>query len=63
MEINSKQELAGYRVLCVQGLYIDKLGEMYMRDVAMVTQRKARDKGVSMISSSTASVAAKRDSV
>lgn len=41
MEINSKQELADYRLLCVLCICIDKLGEMYTRDAAMETQAEA----------------------
>lgn len=40
MEINPKQELTDYRLLCVLCLGIDKLGEMYMRDVAIETERR-----------------------
>lgn len=51
MEINSKQQPADYRLLCVLCLSIDKLGEMYMRDVAMEMQAEA-EKGVRFMSSS-----------
>lgn len=41
MEINSKQELADYRLLYALCFRVDKLGEMYTRDVVMETQAKA----------------------
>ncbi len=41
MEINSKQELADYRLLCVLCICIDKLGEMYTKHVTMETQAEA----------------------
>lgn len=41
MEINSKQELTDYRLLCLLCIRIDKLGEMYTRDVAMEMQAEA----------------------
>ncbi len=41
MEMNLKQELADYRLRCVLRRCIDKLEEMYMRDVAMGMQAEA----------------------
>ena len=38
MEINSKQELTDYTLLCVPWVYIDTFAEVYMKDITMVMQ-------------------------